>query len=66
MAGLEWRVMTKALREAAAEVPVLKKTKWPLQLAALSLPVAAACGELFHNGRLLLTEYNNVLQDVRG
>lgn len=59
--------MIKALREAAAKVPVPKKDKMasPSRGTPLAAPAGGAAqrerGQLFHNTRLLLSEYNNAL-----
>lgn len=56
MAGLEWHIMIKALREAAAKVPVPKKDKMasPSRGTPLAAPAGGGAG-------LLLSEYNNAL-----
>lgn len=42
MAGLEWHIMIKALREAAAKVPVPKKDK--MASPSRGTPLAAPAG----------------------
>lgn len=54
MAGLEWRIMIKALKAAAAKVPFPKKTKWPVAplahregAIAGAMPVVSECLSAF-------------------
>lgn len=54
--------MTGALREAAAKVPVPKKTKWPLQLAARRSAGLGGGGELSHNAACF---YLNTIMSYR-